>query len=140
PAAGLAPCVGPPLGLPPRWSEPPPRQPSFWQLGRCTVAVGLPCFAVAATAPLLQAWFAATGHPHGRDPYFLYAASNLGSLIALLGYPFVLEPTFGARTLADLWAVGFIALLIAIAICFLTLRGRAVSSLSTSDQAAGTPA
>ena len=48
--------------------------------------------AVSANAPLLQAWFARTGHPNARDPYFLYAASNLGSLIALLGYPFILEP------------------------------------------------
>ena len=51
----------------------------------------------SANAPLLQAWFARTGHPHGHDPYFLYAASNLGSLIALLGYPFVLEPAFGLK-------------------------------------------
>lgn len=129
-----------PISLPSGWTEPPPGDPYLWQLGLYTVAIGLPFLAVSANAPLLQAWFAATGHPAGRDPYFLYAASNLGSLIALLGYPFVLEPTFGARTLADLWAIGFIALLIAIAICFLTLRGRAVSSLSTSDQAAGTPA
>jgi hypothetical protein len=50
-----------------------------------TVAIGLPFLAVSANAPLLQAWFARTGHPHGHDPYFLYAASNLGSLIALLG-------------------------------------------------------
>ena len=38
-----------------------------------------------------------TGHPHARDPYFLYAASNLGSLLALLSYPFVLEPAFGLK-------------------------------------------
>ena len=84
-----------PIGLPAGWSEPPTGEPYFWQLGLFTVAVGLPFFAVAANAPLLQAWFAATGHPHGRDPYFLYAASNLGSLIALLSYPVLLEPAFG---------------------------------------------
>ena len=48
---------------------------------------------MAATAPLLQKWFAASGHPAGRDPYFLYGASNLGSMLALLGYPLLLEPT-----------------------------------------------
>ena len=58
-------------------------------------SIGLPFMAVSANAPLLQAWFARTGHPNARDPYFMYAASNLGSLIALLGYPFVLEPAFG---------------------------------------------
>ncbi len=59
------------------------------------LSIGLPFMAVSANAPLLQAWFARSGHPNARDPYFLYAASNLGSLIALLGYPFVLEPAFG---------------------------------------------
>ena len=44
----------------------------------------------------------ATGHPHGQDPYFLYAATNLGSLIALLGYPFLLEPAFGLTLLSRL--------------------------------------
>ena len=66
---------------------------------------GLPFVAVAANAPLLQAWFARTGHPHAQDPYFLYGASNLGSLIALLGYPFVLEPAFGLTALSRYWAV-----------------------------------
>jgi hypothetical protein len=54
--------------------------------------VGLPFFVVSTTAPLLQRWFAATGHPSAGDPYYLYAASNLGSMIALLAYPFVMEP------------------------------------------------
>ena len=87
------------------WSEPPPGEPYLWQLGLFTVAIGLPFLAVSANAPLLQAWFARTGHPHGHDPYFLYAASNLGSLIALLGYPFVLEPAFGLKALSRLWAL-----------------------------------
>lgn len=129
-----------PISLPSGWTEPPAGDPYLWQLGLFTVAIGLPFLAVSANAPLLQAWFAATGHPDGRDPYFLYAASNLGSLIALLGYPFLLEPAFGTRALADLWTGGFIVLLVAIAICFLALLGRAASTLSTSDQAAGTPA
>jgi len=129
-----------PISLPSGWAEPPAGDPYLWQLGLFTVAIGLPFLAVSANAPLLQAWFAATGHPDGRDPYFLYAASNLGSLIALLGYPFLLEPAFGTRALADFWTGGFIVLLVAIAICFLALRGRAASTLSTSDQAAGTPA
>ena len=47
---------------------------------------------VAATAPLVQNWFALTGHPRAHDPYFLYAASNAGSLLALLAYPFAIEP------------------------------------------------
>jgi hypothetical protein len=111
-----------PIGLPSGWREPPPGDPYLWQLGLFTVAIGLPFLAVAANAPLLQAWFARTGHPHGRDPYFLYAASNLGSFIALLGYPFVLEPTFGLTALSQIWTVGFVALGVAIAVCFFTLN------------------
>ena len=84
-ASARLPWCGLPIGLPSGWSEPPPGQPYLWQLGLFTVAIGLPFLAVSANAPLLQAWFARTGHPHAHDPYFLYAASNLGSLIALLG-------------------------------------------------------
>ena len=49
------------------------------------------CTAVTTTAPLLQRWFVSTRHREAADPYFLYAASNLGSLLALLAYPFLLE-------------------------------------------------
>jgi hypothetical protein len=101
-----------PISLPAAWGEPPPGEPYMWQLGLFTIAIGLPFVAVSANAPLLQAWFARTGHPQGHDPYFLYAASNLGSLIALLGYPFVLEPAFGLRALSGFWTIGY-ALLVA---------------------------
>jgi len=111
-----------PIGLPAGWREPPPGEPYLWQLGLFTIALGLPFLAVSANAPLLQAWFARTGHPDGRDPYFLYAASNLGSLIALLSYPFVLEPAFGVTALSRFWAIGFLVLGAAIGACFWFLR------------------
>src|SRR4051812_22940843 len=57
-------------------------------LALLTVAIGVPFFVASTSAPLLQKWFGFTGHPAARDPYFLYAASNAGSLISLLGYPF----------------------------------------------------
>jgi hypothetical protein len=113
-----------PIGLPSSWAEPPPGEPYLWQLGLFTVAIGLPFLAVSANAPLLQAWFARTGHPHAHDPYFLYAASNLGSLIALLAYPFVLEPAFGLKALSGLWSVGFLVLLAALAFVFMLMRNR----------------
>ena len=100
----------------------PPGEPYLWQIGLFTVAIGLPFLAVSANAPLLQAWFARTGHPHGHDPYFLYAASNLGSLIALLGYPFILEPAFGLKELSRLWALGFLLLVVALALVFVVMR------------------
>ena len=111
-----------PIGLPSGWNEPPPGEPYLWQIGLFTVAIGVPFLAVSANAPLLQAWFVRTGHPQGRDPYFLYAASNLGSLIALLGYPFVLEPAFGLRMLSRLWAVGFLVLVVALVAVFAIMR------------------
>jgi hypothetical protein len=111
-----------PVDLPAGWREPPLDEPYLWQLALFTSAIGLPFLAVAANAPLLQAWFAATHHPRARDPYFLYAASNLGSLIALLGYPFVFEPALGVSALSRIWTGAFVVLLAGIAACFFALR------------------
>ena len=127
-----------PIGLPSGWSEPPTGEPYLWQIGLFTVAIGLPFLAVAANAPLLQAWFARTGHPHGHDPYFLYAASNLGSLIALLSYPFILEPAFGLKELSRLWTLGFLLLVVALALVFVVMR--TCQSESGREAAAGFPA
>jgi hypothetical protein len=104
-----------PIAVPTGLGEPPAGEPYFWQLQLFAVAVGLPFVAVAANAPLIQAWFAATGHRHASDPYFLYAASNLGSLIALLAYPFVLEPAFGVSALSGYWTAGYGLLVVCLA-------------------------
>ena len=122
-----------PIALPAAWVEPPAGNPYLWQLGLFAVAIGLPFMAVAANAPLLQAWFARTGHAQGADPYFLYAASNLGSFIALLGYPFVLEPVFGLKSLSLVWTVGFVTLIAAIAGCFMLVRASGASSAAAPD-------
>ena len=114
-----------PIAIPEGWSEPPPGDAYLWQLGLFAVAIGVPFAAVSANAPLLQAWFSRAGHRQSADPYFLYAASNLGSLIALLGYPFVFEPVFGLRTLAIVWTAGFAALVLALGLCFLRVRAAA---------------
>jgi hypothetical protein len=131
-----------PIGLPASWGSPPPGDPYLWQLGLFAVAIGLPFVAVSANAPLLQAWFARTGHAHARDPYFLYAASNLGSLLALLSYPFLLEPAFGLKALSWMWACGFLVLWGALALCSLALyaarRGAAPDVTAVEAGAAGT--
>ncbi len=126
-AVALAAVFVLPIALPDGWREPPPGGLYLWQLGLFTVAVGLPFLAVAANAPLLQAWFARSGHPHARDPYFLYAASNLGSLVALLSYPFVLEPAFGLTALSGYWSLLYLVLIAALAVCFALVRGRAIA-------------
>ncbi len=81
------------------------------------VAVGIPFFVVSTSAPLLQRWFTATGHPSSRDPYFLYAASNAGSLLSLLGYLVFVEPHFRLAEQTWLFAGGFLLLLLAVAAC-----------------------
>lgn len=103
-----------PFALPASAGEPPTGNAYLWLIGVLTLGVGLPFFAVSANAPLLQAWFAKSGHPHANDPYFLYGASNFGSLIALLSYPVLLEPMFGLADQANVWTTGFVLLAILI--------------------------
>jgi hypothetical protein len=129
-----------PIGLPSGWTEPPAGEPYLWQIGLFTVAIGLPFLAVAANAPLLQAWFARTGHQQAGDPYFLYAASNLGSLIALLSYPFILEPAFGLKALSRFWAAGYVLLLAALALVFVLMLGRGAAAPAGRQSAAPGPA
>ena len=83
-----------PIGLSERWTTPIAANPIPWMFWLLFLSVGLPFFIISTTAPLLQMWFTRTGHPSAKDPYFLYSASNLGSMVALLGYPFLVEPLF----------------------------------------------
>ena len=107
-----------PLAIAAWWGRPPAdATAAVWLLGLFAVSIGLPFFALSANGPLLQAWFARTNHPSAGNPYFLYAASNVGSFLALLSYPFVLEPlsTLGQQTRG--WAVLFIVLIVLIGWC-----------------------
>jgi spermidine synthase len=100
--------------------------------------VGLPFFVLAASAPLLQRWFSSAGHPAGKDPYFLYAASNLGSMLALGAYPVVMEPWLALRAQSALWRGGFVVLVGLVAACAaLTLRAKpSVAGASPSSAGA----
>jgi len=93
--------------------------PIPWLLAVLLLSAGLPFFAVSTTAPLLQRWFSGTNHSQAKDPYFLYAASNLGSMLTLLCYPLVLEPglTIGQQGLG--WIIGY---LVFVALVFLCAR------------------
>lgn len=123
-----------PIGLSESRAEPPAGDAYGWLIVTLMLGVGLPFFAVSANAPLLQAWFARTGHPHASDPYFLYGASNLGSLIALLAYPIFIEPFTGLAHQATLWAAGFVVLAVMIAGCGV-LMVSAATRANTSDEA-----
>lgn len=96
-----------PFGLPASADELPSGNTYLWLIGVLAATVGLPFFALSANAPLLQAWFARTGHPHATDPYFLYGASNLGSLVALLAYPVAIEPMLALSRQTHLWSDAF---------------------------------
>ncbi|MGI9475730.1 MAG: fused MFS/spermidine synthase [Hyphomicrobiaceae bacterium] len=121
PIVHLVVCAAAALMLPfalPEWaSEPSSGNTYLWLVSVLAVGVGLPFFATSANAPLLQAWFSRSGHPHASDPYFLYGASNLGSLVSLLSYPFLIEPMFGLDTQRAIWATGFGMLMLMLGGC-----------------------
>lgn len=108
-----------PFGVSSVASQPPSSgaSPALWLLGLLVMTVGVPFFVVAATAPLLQRWFAETRHPGARDPYFLYGASNLGSMLALASYPFLLEPNLPTARQTSLWAAGYALLAVLTLAC-----------------------
>ena len=113
----LAACLVLPVSIATAWSRPPPGLEALWLIISCLVSIGLPFFALAANGPLLQAWFARSDHPAAANPYFLYVASNLGSVLALLSYPVLIEPFVRLGRQTHYWAVSFYLLLALIAGC-----------------------
>lgn len=129
-----------PLGISQAWKTPPEGAPTLWLLGLLAVNVGPPFFALSANAPLIQKWFSRTNHAQASDPYFLYAASNLGSFIGLLGYPLVLEPRWSLASQSSAWFAGFIALIIGLCIASALSQRAATPGAKTAEQTAQTPA
>jgi len=105
-------------------------QPSLQILLLLTVTIGLPYFLLSTTSPLIQVWFA-RAYP-GVSPYRLFALSNLASMLALLGYPFLLEPNVATRFQAIYWSAGFGVFALTIAI----ILARAYKTNARSDSAA----
>lgn len=97
-----------------RWQE---AGPILWLLGLLTVSLGPVFFVVSAQAPLMQAWFARTADKDAANPYFLYAASNAGSLLALILYPALIEPGMALSDQQLLWSGGFVLLAICVGLC-----------------------
>ncbi len=104
-----------PISIASGLGNPPAEGQAFWLIGVFTFSVGLPFFAVAGNGPLLQAWFARTRHKDAGNPYFLYAASNLGSFAALLLYPLLFETTLRLPQQSIGWSIGFAVLALLIA-------------------------
>jgi hypothetical protein len=100
--------------------------PVVWLLGLLAASIGPVFFVISAQAPLMQSWFGRSNSPDAANPYFLYAASNLGSFAALLAYPLLLEPAMALGSQALLWSAGFVLLALLVALCGLTVvRGGA---------------
>src|SRR5437763_3516341 len=117
-----------PIGIAHGFGTPPSTGIGLWLVGLFAASIGLPFAALSATAPLLQSWFAASGHRDARNPYVLYAASNLGSFAALLAYPLAIESMLTLRAQAWAWSVGFAGLAVLIAAAaMVSARGNGVA-------------
>jgi hypothetical protein len=132
----LAPLPLLPIHLIPGWNPPTSDSPVGWLVLVLTVAVGLPFLVLSTTSPLVQHWFSRTGHPHAGDPYFLYRASNLGSALGLLSYPFVIEPFLGLRAQAQLWRAGYFLFLLFVTIALVAVARSRVTANSAAGHSA----
>ncbi len=112
--------------------------PEWWLLKTLVVAFGLPYVLVSTSSPLLQHWFSKLGHAGSGDPYFLAVASNAGSLVGLLAYPLVIEPTLTRHQQSAWWHYGYIALALAIGACGVAVALRRRTK-APSDPAGTTP-
>jgi hypothetical protein len=98
------------------------RSPLSWLLVALLTSVGPSFLVLAVSASTLQATFASTRHPSARDPYFLYAASNAGSLTALIVYPTVVEPLLGLSRQADVWTLAYAVFVLLVLACAVVAR------------------
>ena len=124
-----------PFALAPNAAPPVEGSPILWLVGVLAARVGWPFFALSASAPLLQAWFARRDR---RDPYVLYAASNAGSLLALLAFPVLLEPSLTLAGQSSAWRFGYWGLLVLLAgIGTLLLRGALPAPVTAHETVPG---
>jgi SAM-dependent methyltransferase len=96
--------------------------PLSWLLVALLTSVGPSFLALAVSASVLQATFSSTSHGSARDPYFLYVASNAGSLAALVAYPTVIEPLLGLSRQAEVWTAGYAVFVVLVLVCAMATR------------------
>ena len=103
-------------------AEPPVSvMPIGWILRVLTISIGAAYFILACTAPLIQKWLSSTRGSGASDPYFLYATSNIGSFMALLGYPFLMEPLMHLPHQKQLWSLLYLVFAICISVCMILM-------------------
>jgi len=132
------------LALPLRVNElfgpPSSTHPNVWLLGVLAVSIGAPFAVLSATAPLVQAWHARTFGAEEKEPYVLYAASNVGSLLALLAYPIVVEPLLTVHAQTASWSWGYLAFgLLMASLAFGVVRGAALAGAAEPKTIAVAP-
>src|SRR3954469_8617964 len=106
---------------------PPDGNPLGWLLLLLAGSIGLPFFVLSTSASVFQHWLSRTDHPAGRDPYFLYSASNLGCVLALASYPVLVEPVFTLREQTRLWTIAYAAFAVLAGACATFAWRRGVS-------------
>ena len=110
-----------PFSFPANRVPPVGQNPIPWLLMILAGAVGLPFFVMSMIAPTLQKWFEGIGHERSSDPYFLYAASNVGSMLGLLSYPVLIEPRFRLADQSRIWEFGYVVLVLLMIACGIKL-------------------
>jgi hypothetical protein len=117
--------------------------PTLWLLRTLALMIGLPFLVLATSGPLIQRWYSWTGAVRAEDPYFLFAASNLGSFGALLAYPFLIEPQLTLAQQRNWWSAGFLVFAVLATACGLlaSRRGgaRATAAVDASSTARPQP-
>ena len=92
-------------------------QPTFWLIGVFAISIAPPFAVISATAPLIQSWYSRSGRADAHDPYHLYGASNVGSLVGLIAYPVLLEPLLSLSAQTGAWTVGYACLALLLVAC-----------------------
>lgn len=113
----LAPLAVLPIALPPDAAPSATASPVLWLLRVLLATIGLPFLVISTAGPLLQRWYSWTGGPRADDPYFLFAAGNLGSFGGLLAYPFIVEPHLSLAQQRTWWSWGFVGFVVLTATC-----------------------
>lgn len=125
-----------PIAVPAGWRPPAEGEPAWALLGLLAMVALLPVAVLATTGPLMQAWYSRSGAARSADPYFLYAASNAGSFLGLLAYPFVLEPSLGLAQQGRVWTIGYGAYAILALTCGVAMARSGVAAAHPSEATA----
>lgn len=116
--------------------------PNGWLLSVLVMRVAPVFFMLSITSPLLQNWFSKSGHPNAHDPYFLYSASNIGSILSLVLYPFVMELTWGVHEQTQNWTwgfTGFIGLAVLCGVVTIAGASRGIRTVASATESSSAP-